>query len=76
MSKPAKRHAIEEWKIDGPLQQRIREQRGIFYVPPNEVDDYRKLMAEVRAKTQSVDPPVMPLKAVLRPGQTIYIPTR
>ena len=62
-----KQQAISAWEVEDKRREQAREIRGIKFVPEEEVDDYTKILAEVRIKLALPDVPSMP---VLSRGET------
>ena len=48
MSQSQKRKAIEEWELESRRLDAARKDRGVLDIPPSEVDDYNRIMAEAR----------------------------
>ena len=61
MFKKMKQQAIKAWEVEDKRREQAREIRGIKFVPEEEVDDYTKILAEVRIKLALPDVPSMPV---------------
>ena len=62
-----KQQAISAWEVKDKKREQARGKRGIKFVPEEEIDDYTKILAEVRMKLALPDVPSMP---VLSRGET------
>ena len=61
MSQKMKREAILAWEIEGTKRDKAREQRGIKFVPEEEIDEYTKILAEAYQKLALPEVPSMPI---------------
>ena len=60
-SKKQKKKARQEWEVIGAERNKLRTDRGIFHVKPEELDDYTKVLAEKRLQLSIPAAPAMPL---------------
>ena len=61
MSQKMKREAILAWEIEGTKRDKAREQRGIKFVPEEEIDEYTKILGEAYQKLALPEIPSMPI---------------
>ena len=70
MSKKMKQQTISAWEVEDKRREQAREIRAINFVPEEEVDDYTKVLAEVRTKLALPDVPAMPVLSRGEPAVT------
>jgi hypothetical protein len=61
MSKKMKQQAISAWEIEDKKREKAREQRGIKFVPEEEIDEYTKILGEAYQKLALPEIPSMPI---------------
>jgi hypothetical protein len=61
MSTKAKKLAIKEWIPELKSRTEARAKRGIGYVPEAEMEDYSKLLTDVRQRYSAPPAPAMPV---------------
>ena len=70
MSKKMKQQAISAWEIENKKREKAREQRGIKFVPEEEIDEYTKILGEAYQKLALPEIPSMPILAKPNAGGT------
>ena len=56
-----KQQAISAWEIEDKKREKAREQRGIKFVPEEEIDEYTKILGEAYQKLALPEIPSMPI---------------
>ena len=70
MSKKMKQQAISAWEIENKKWGNAREQRGIKFVPEEEIDEYTKILGEAYHELALPEIPSMPILAKPNAGGT------
>ena len=70
MSKKMKQQAISAWEVENKRREQAREIWGVKFVPEEEVDDYTKILAEVRIKLALPDVPATPVLSLEETAET------
>ena len=70
MSKKMKQQAILAWEIENKKRENARQQRGIKFVPEEEIDEYTKILGEAYFKLALPEVPSMPILAKPNAGGT------
>ena len=65
-----KQQAILAWEIENQKREKAREQRGIKFVPEEEIDEYTKILGEAMTKLTLPEVPSMPILAKPNAGGT------
>ena len=65
-----KQQAILAWEIEDKKRKKAREQRGIKFVPEEEIDEYTKILGEAYHKLALPEIPSMPILVKPNAGGT------
>ncbi|MHC4952052.1 MAG: integrase catalytic domain-containing protein, partial [Planctomycetota bacterium] len=69
LSESKKKKAIEDWKIEEPLQREARDLRGLYVIAKEDYEEYDAILKDLKEKLKLEKPPLMPVLAAER-GET------